>query len=261
MTSNGDLSSSELAQVSGQSLAPATASRFKALQAAAAKAGHTITIWQPAGGYRSIAVQRDMHAHPERYNIKPGISLAAVGRSTHGQGRAVDVRAATVKGRNWVAEHANEFGFSRPKPSADPDHYEFGNPMVTEPATPIPTPPSVEDEDEPMPDIRYHYKPASSESAEEYGIFGLDPMLPGGYKVSTDKADGVAWGRLHGKANGAPYSDTSTRTEWLKLQTRARADYDAWKTQQASPSDPAGVLRAIAGIPAAVIEEMKKPGN
>ncbi len=143
MTANGRLNvSTQLVGIEGQYLSPATAEAYIAMLAAAAKLGHGGSIYSPAGAYRSRAMQQDMHNNRDNYNIRPGVILAPVGFSTHGQGRAVDVKADSSAARAWFHANASKFGFSRPQPSVDPDHYELGQRVttVTDP-TPSPAPP------------------------------------------------------------------------------------------------------------------------
>lgn len=141
MTANGRLDAgTQLVTVEGQLLSPATASAYEALRTAAHRAGHTLTIYTPAGGYRSLATQADMHRNPQDYNLNPNIPLAAVGSSRHGQGRAVDIRGKDAAARAWCQSNAAAYGFSRPLAKADPDHYEHGK-AVTTVTDPTPAPP------------------------------------------------------------------------------------------------------------------------
>jgi hypothetical protein len=144
MSANGMLVESELVEVEGQRLAPLTAAAYLALRHAAHRAGHTISLWTPVGGYRDRRTQQDMLDRPWLYNIKPGVRLAAVGQSRHGQGRAVDIKAQNGAGRNWVAANAHLFGLTRNNPIGDPDHYESGSVLATEP--PAVNPPRQETE-------------------------------------------------------------------------------------------------------------------
>lgn len=82
-------------------------------------------------------------------------------------------------------------------------------------------------EDEDMANgTRYYYK---SESGTEYGIFG--ETYPGGFEVSTSEATGQAWGKLYGKADGAPWGKL-TNAQWLKLQAEAKVLNQRWAAQQ-----------------------------
>lgn len=153
MAVNGRLESSQLVAVEGQFLSPSTAAAYRALRDAARHQKHSVSIWTPSGAYRDQRTQQLMHDRPQDFNIKPGVVLAAVGKSTHGQGRAVDIQAATVTGRKWVQTNAHKFGFSRPMPKTDPDHYELGRNVVTvtDPTpAPTPTPSPIPEEQIPM---------------------------------------------------------------------------------------------------------------
>lgn len=124
---NGFVPSSARRTVAGQSLYRPTANAAQRLIAAARDAGHTIGIYGPVGGYRSYAVQVDMHRPSRRahYNIDPTFDLrrlAAPGASPHGFGLAVDFRADAA-GRAWLQKNAGRFGFRWAIGRADPNHW------------------------------------------------------------------------------------------------------------------------------------------
>lgn len=124
MTSNGDIRA--LVQVQGLiTLEPATAEAYLTMKAAARREGVIVEIPTPAGGYRSLYMQRDMHQRPWAYNLDPrsSIPIAPVGHSTHGWGDRVDIIVG--KAREWAIEHAHEFGFVREFGAADPGHFMF----------------------------------------------------------------------------------------------------------------------------------------
>lgn len=124
MAGNGDVRA--LVQVQGLiTLEPATAAAYLAMKAAAAREGVRVEIPTPAGGYRSLYMQRDMHERPWAYNLDPGssVQLAPVGYSTHGWGDRVDIIVGEA--REWAIANAHKFGFVREFGAADPGHFMF----------------------------------------------------------------------------------------------------------------------------------------
>lgn len=124
MAENGDVRS--LVQVQGLiTLEPATAEAYLTMKAAAARDGVRVEIPTPAGGYRSLYMQRDMHERPWAYNLDPGssVQLAPVGYSTHGWGDRVDIIVGEA--REWAIANAARFGFVREFGGADPGHFMF----------------------------------------------------------------------------------------------------------------------------------------
>lgn len=124
MSVNGAVT--ELVQVQGPIvLEPATAEAYLSMKAAAAREGVNVEIPTPAGGYRSLYMQRDMHERPWAYNLDPrsSVQLAPVGHSTHGLGDRVDIIVGTA--RAWAIENARSFGFEREFGDADPGHFRF----------------------------------------------------------------------------------------------------------------------------------------
>lgn len=128
---NGYVPAALLVQVEGVLLARDTAAAYNRAKAAAASQGIKVSIALPAGGYRSYAVQADMHVHPGNYNLDPTSTagLAAAGHSGHGLGNRVDINGGA--GREWFIEHGHEFGFVQEFGSRDPGHFE--NPTETWP--------------------------------------------------------------------------------------------------------------------------------
>lgn len=124
MSGNGDVMA--LVQVQGPIvLEPATAGAYLSMKAAAAREGVNVEIPTPAGGYRSLYMQRDMHERPWAYNLDPrsSVQLAPVGYSTHGWGDRVDIIVG--RAREWAIANAHRFGFEREFGDADPGHFKF----------------------------------------------------------------------------------------------------------------------------------------
>jgi D-alanyl-D-alanine carboxypeptidase len=143
MSANGQLTPAELTTVQGPiQLAPGTARAWAAMLAAAADAGFTLWIATPAGGYRSLAVQRDMHARPWAYNLaNNGVTLAPVGASTHGYGTRIDMMPTWGKAFDWILTNAARFGFTREFGAADPNHFTHTTTITAgtgEEITPLP---------------------------------------------------------------------------------------------------------------------------
>jgi len=123
MVANGQWPSSLLVTVEDNDQLRATAAMaYLAMKAAARRDGVTLGIAEPAGAYRSLAVQRDMRDNPGKYNLNPGskVGLAAVGKSTHGEANRVDI----YPGNAWAIRNAARFGFYREFGADDPNHYK-----------------------------------------------------------------------------------------------------------------------------------------
>ena len=123
---NGLVPASARRDILGVSLRIPTANAVQRLVESAAKDGVTISIFLPAGGYRSLFTQAQMKMERNRkkYGISPTFNLAmlsAPGKSPHGDGYAVDFRSSD--GGKWLHEHADYFGFSWPLGDADPAHW------------------------------------------------------------------------------------------------------------------------------------------
>lgn len=125
MSKNGQLTSSELANVGGMQLATSTAQAWQAMVEAAEADGIALSIVRPAGAYRSLFVQGDMKKNPAAYNLNPAssVNIAAPGLSTHGDGRSVDISSFSGKRRVWVLANGARFGFTRPFGEKDPNHF------------------------------------------------------------------------------------------------------------------------------------------
>jgi len=108
----GYLRPDELITVQGKvQLAVAPAHAFLAMRDDAAEQDHVnITIATPAGGYRSHAMDVDMHQNPRNYNINPALvgGLYPVGKSKHALGTEVDIAA----GLSWVKKNGHNYGFT-----------------------------------------------------------------------------------------------------------------------------------------------------
>jgi len=113
MSAPGYLRDDELITVQGSvQLVMPTAHAFLAMRDDAAEHDHVnITIALPAGGYRSHAMDVDMHQNPRNYNINPALvsGLYPVGKSKHAIGTEVDIAA----GLSWVIRNGSHYGFTR----------------------------------------------------------------------------------------------------------------------------------------------------
>jgi len=151
MSAPGYLTPAELTTVQpGVELANAVARNFLAMRDAAAEEDHVnVTIALPAGGYRSHALDVDMHTHPQKYNINPALTsgLYPVGVSKHALGTEVDI----VAGLAWVIKNGARFGFTRTEVAkGDLNHFHGdGTTVVAVTATPI----TEQREDDDMPHI------------------------------------------------------------------------------------------------------------
>ena len=129
MSANGRLTAAELATVEdNDQLAPRAARAYIAWKAAAARAGKSIYIVEPAGAYRSYEVQADMRAHPERYNLNPNskVKIAAPGYSTHGFGDRVDIGGDLL----WALSTCARYGFYREFGANDPNHFRHNGTVL-----------------------------------------------------------------------------------------------------------------------------------
>lgn len=128
MSSNGRLSPGEVTAIQGDiALSNTTARAWGVMQAAARQEHVLLTIYQPAGGYRDYTTQKRMYdavrnenrAELAFWNIRPGVSMARPGLSTHGFGTAVDI----ALGFPWAVKNAARFGFTQTSPRNDPAHF------------------------------------------------------------------------------------------------------------------------------------------
>lgn len=133
MSANGRLTAAELTLVQRGPmniyLANTAAKAWGALKAEYDRThpGESLTIAEPAGGYRTLAVQADMHIRPKLYGLSvySTIPLAKAGFSSHGDGMAVDIADASKASprKTWLLANASRYGFTRQFGDADPNHY------------------------------------------------------------------------------------------------------------------------------------------
>jgi hypothetical protein len=111
-------------------LIPTAAAAFRAFQSFAASQGRALGIAEPAGAYRTYAVQADMIARPWAYglNNKSTVGLAAAGHSGHGWGNRVDLVGTAL---SWIVANAGRFGFSREFGAKDPNHFQHDGRTAT----------------------------------------------------------------------------------------------------------------------------------
>lgn len=125
--SNGLLPDDVLTMLgNGQSLRADIAAIWGQMVVAAASDGKFLGISSPAGGYRSLATQKDMIAHPGNYKIIAGVKLASAGSSTHGWGTCVDI--STLAGNDWAIDNASDYGFVRdlyPEYPSEYNHWHY----------------------------------------------------------------------------------------------------------------------------------------
>lgn len=97
-------------------LAEKPAHYFKAM----IEAHSHLQIVNSMSGYRSRWAQTMLRAFPWRYSALPARLQAAVGRSTHGLGYAIDLTG-------WINTTAAmaKFHFHQTNPHNDPNHFEF----------------------------------------------------------------------------------------------------------------------------------------
>lgn len=129
MYDNGDIPLEALVEVETDlHLETATAAAYLRMKAEAARSGVTLAIPRPAGAYRSLFVQQDMHDRPWLYNLDPtsSVPIAPAGSSTHGLGDRVDIVRGTAG--DWAIANASRFGFVREFGDADPRHFRFTAP-------------------------------------------------------------------------------------------------------------------------------------
>jgi hypothetical protein len=150
--SNGDVADAHLILYQG---VPVSLTVFADLQAAGDEfraAGYTFSIVAKGGGYRSLWMQEDMLLHPDAYGITDGVSLAPVGDSRHGFGKAVDVvsNAPLAVRDRILAKH----GFVL-WAEWDRNHYEHGDVLAPDPDSAfaaLTSKPLIQKENQLMPD-------------------------------------------------------------------------------------------------------------
>ena len=137
---NGKLPSSALRKVGGVYLSLKSANSFDNMTAAARKDG--VSLWPalPDGGYRDYERQGVIGAK----NPYSSVAVARPGQSTHGFGTRVDIGsfpparelnkwgAAGMKRRQWMLEHAHEFGWTREFGESDPNHWKHDGITATQ---------------------------------------------------------------------------------------------------------------------------------
>jgi hypothetical protein len=220
---------------------------FVAFKRYAASLGRNLSIAEPAGAYRSLAVQRDMKANPGKYNLNPnsGAKLAPVGKSGHGDANCVDLVGTSLV---WIVANAGRFGFSRPL-SNDPNHFRHdGVTAVGGTATQITALREVE-----MLGIEY-YEPQAHPTIHTRIL--VDMVNRTGYYPDADEQSVFeqSGGRFIGM-NDAMWTRAVGPLHITATNKPATAPVGGGTT------DLTPVLNAIAGVPAAVIVEQKKPGN
>lgn len=186
MTRNGFIPRSGLVTVEDDDrLIPTAARAYTAMRDAAARAGRSFRIAEPAGAYRSYATQLDMHRHPERYNLNPKsmAKLAPAGASGHGLGNCIDV----VGDLAWVIQNGARFGWRRPL-SNDPNHFQHDG--VTA-ATP---PPQTKDTD--MQEL-FHLE---GSSPTLYALAGASPGTPANWRETRGEALATTWAQRYGNS-------------------------------------------------------------
>jgi len=95
----------------------------------------------------------------------------------------------------------------------DPNAYPWGSMPIIEAYTP-PVPPT--DKDDQM-GIRYLAIAGKTTVPGNYGIFGIDPQLPQGYRIATTVDEAIAMGSVFGdpesRDNGGPWRYI-TQEQW-----------------------------------------------
>lgn len=119
---NGELAHDQLVEISdGHMLLAPAAEAFSELRAAAAAAGHTMTV---NSAYRDLAEQA---ALIERYGLlADGGRAAALGESEHGDGTCVDLTLDT-DALIWMRENAPGHGFHETI-TDEPWHWNWSRP-------------------------------------------------------------------------------------------------------------------------------------
>jgi len=116
---NGALSQSDLAEISGSHLLTTQAAQaFGKLSAAMKDAGISFTV---NSAYRSVAQQQALV--DDLGLLEDGGKAAPVGTSEHGWGTAVDM-TLDWDGVEWLRDHAGAYGFKETI-SGEPWHWNF----------------------------------------------------------------------------------------------------------------------------------------
>lgn len=233
---------------------------------AQARFGVALTISSPGGGYRSLATQRDMRTNPAKYGAKVG-KVAAVGSSVHGYGRCVDVW-------NWGAIGAYQFlllarkhGFLTQTVAGETWHIEYPGGRADAPSGGGGgggTTPKTNQEDEPM-IVKYFNESDGRRNwivwdnvTKQYDQY----VSKSGSQADIDAAQKVAnlWAGVSIQGNVASQG-TAELFQWI-VKTYTKGTFPFAPSSTSAPL-PADVARKsdVEAIPAAVILEMKKPGN
>lgn len=134
MSANGKLDQSELMYIRGIPMGLLSGKAVAAMNRDCLKE-IGLGIWPaaPHGGYRSLAVQA---LGVGGKNSASTISIAAVGKSTHGLGTRVDIGSMPPANdlnrfgadgklrRAWLLAKASNYGFTREFGEADPNHFK-----------------------------------------------------------------------------------------------------------------------------------------
>lgn len=236
MSANGRLTPAELTYVgNGQYLSNGTAQAFFRMSAAVkADTGVSLTV-SDGGGYRDLAAQQYLINHPQG-----PVPIAPLGYSTHGDGRAVDIRDFASL-YVWLRKRAGTFGFYQQFDS-EPWHWRFtGAETAGTGITPI----TAQKED------NMHVIQRNEGNAEWSLIWpalvGPSP-LERGYIVTEDATRALWWQRFYGQGSGT--ADKFGRADYVAAQGYARMDYAAWAAGQ--PAGVAGVAVDLAPLESAV---------
>lgn len=265
---NGEVPLSALVEVeSGMHLEPGTAAAYRRMKSAASRDGVTLAIPRPAGAYRSLFVQGDMHRRPWLYNLDPTstVSLAKPGYSTHGLGDRVDI----VRGDagDWAIEHALEFGFVREFGAADPRHFRFLHPTWADVDDVIPI--ESEEDDVMTTTLELVKTPDGTvwwcvDRVTRYAI-------PGGAQLATYEAHLKNLGRPTGivekshaeiKAYGAAVYDNgiariASAVDAVIADEAIQAAVAAGGVGGSDPADLRPLLEQLGRLPAEVVAELK----
>jgi len=169
--------------VGAKPTAKATAHAFLKLQAAADKAGVSLSI---TSGFRTQAEQQYLYNCYLNKSCNSGNLAAKPGYSNHQNGRALDLGTGNW---TWVANNASRFGFKRTVPS-ERWHYEFfgadpGGPCSGASApvsTPTPAPAADDPTDPPAAD-----DPAADNGAAPAASTPAPDSSAGCYSPTTGK--------------------------------------------------------------------------
>ncbi|MBI2388002.1 MAG: D-alanyl-D-alanine carboxypeptidase family protein [Deltaproteobacteria bacterium] len=111
----------------GKPVEIATASMYARMQRAAARDGVSIRV---VSGFRTMAQQKYLYNCYITKSCNGGNLAARPGYSNHQSGHALDLNSSSGGVYNWLAKHADEYGFKRTVPS-EPWHWEYWGGMVS----------------------------------------------------------------------------------------------------------------------------------